>query len=114
MSLLHFNQLLMEVDRPMFNQTFTVAGSSLRLLKPGERGVVTRLNVMNDVAAQKLRAIGIAPGTSITVEQRFPRFVVRIGGNRFTLSETVINAVYVRVSSTQVSRTRTRTTTAVI
>ncbi|MBL1176260.1 FeoA family protein [Pantanalinema sp. GBBB05] len=97
----------------MFNQTFTVAGSSLRLLKPGERGVVTRLKATNDVAAQKLRAIGITPGTSITVEQRFPRFVVRIGGNRLTLSETVINAVYVRISSPQVSGNRRMTMTAV-
>lgn len=96
----------------MFNQTFTVAGSSLRLLKPGERGVVTRLKATNDVTMQKLRAIGIAPGTSITVEQRFPRFVVRIGSDRLTLSETVINAVYVRVSSTRVSEARRMTTTA--
>lgn len=97
----------------MFNQTFTVAGSSLRLLKPGERGVVTRLKATNDLTTQKLRAIGITPGIAITVEQRFPRFVVRIGRDRFTLSETVMNAVYVRVDSTRVSETR-RMTTAVI
>jgi Fe2+ transport system protein FeoA len=96
----------------MFNQTFTVAGSSLRLLKPGERGVVTRLKATNDVTTQKLRAIGITPGTSITVEQRFPRFVVRIGGDRFTLSETVMNAVYVRVGSTRVGEARRIMTTA--
>lgn len=83
----------------MFSQGFTVSGSSLKLLRPGERGIVARLSNTNDSVTRKLKAMGIRKGTTIVVEERFPRFVIRIGSNRHALSEQMINAVYVRVSS---------------
>jgi ferrous iron transport protein A len=80
----------------MFQESFTVSGSSLKLLKPGERGVVTRLRSVDDNVAQKLRRFGIAPGASVTLEQRFPRFVVKVGTNRVALDDRTIAAIYVR------------------
>jgi len=81
----------------MFNQGFMVSGSSLKLLKIGERGIVSRFHKSDDRIAQKLKAMGITPGTSITLEQRFPRFLVKVGCNRLALSEEIIHAIYVRV-----------------
>ncbi len=88
----------------MFNQSFVVSGSSLKLLQIGERGVVSRLGGVDDRLLQALRAMGITPGTSITVEQRFPRFLVKVGGDRWALSEDLIHAVYVRVIDNQTDR----------
>ncbi|NJR61517.1 MAG: ferrous iron transport protein A [Cyanobacteria bacterium CRU_2_1] len=76
---------------------FSVQGASLKLLRSHERGVITRINTLCDTTAQKLRALGLTPGQSITVEQRFPRFIIRVGNDRHALDETAINAIYVRI-----------------
>ncbi len=82
----------------MFTERFTVCGSSLKLLKAGEQGVVTRIHSTNPKILQKLRTMGIAPGKPIALEERFPRFVVRLGGDRVILDEPTIQAIYVRMS----------------
>lgn len=81
----------------MMSQGFTIAGSSLSLLKPGERGVVTRICGNDDLVTQKLRAMNVQIGTMITVEQRSPRFIVRIGADRVALSDPTRQAIYVRL-----------------
>jgi ferrous iron transport protein A len=85
----------------MFNQSFTISGSSLKLLKVGEQGVVSGLSCRNDNLARKLRSMGLMPGKQITLEQRFPRFVVRSGLERFALDDTMIRAIYVRITGQQ-------------
>ncbi|WAL58432.1 ferrous iron transport protein A [Thermocoleostomius sinensis] len=81
----------------MFNREFSISGSSLKLLKLGERGVVSRLNNVNDRITQKLSAMGIFPGVSISLEQRFPRFIIKVGCDRFALSQDLIQAIYIRI-----------------
>lgn len=81
----------------MLTTRFSVQGASLKLLRSHERGVITRINTLCDTTAQKLRALGLTPGQSITVEQRFPRFIIRVGNDRHALDETAINAIYVRI-----------------
>lgn len=76
---------------------FTLTGSSLKLLKPGERGIVARLTAANDRIAHKLRELGIVPGMTIRVEQRSPRFIIQAGLTRLALSDEVIQAIYVRL-----------------
>jgi Fe2+ transport system protein FeoA len=86
----------------MFKQGFTVSGSSLKLLKPGEQGVVSRLKgTMDDPIAQKLKALGIIPGVTVAVEQCFPQFIFKVGLSRFALSDRSLNAIYVRVDNSQ-------------
>ena len=82
----------------MFQESFTVSGSSLKLLKLGERGIVTRLKGADDNVTQKLRQFGIAPGVSVILEQRFPRFMVKVGANRFALDDRTVAAIYVRTT----------------
>lgn len=81
----------------MFTRGFTVSGSSLRLLEIGERGIVVGLKNADDTLTRKLTSMGLLPGTSITVEQRFPRFMVKIGNNQFALDDRMIRAIYVRL-----------------
>jgi Fe2+ transport system protein FeoA len=86
----------------MFKQSFTVSGSSLKLLKPGEQGVVSRLKgSMDDPIAQKLKALGIIPGVTVAVEQCFPQFIFRVGLSRFALCDRSLSAIYVRVNGSQ-------------
>ncbi|MBE9182782.1 ferrous iron transport protein A [Oculatella sp. LEGE 06141] len=86
----------------MFNQRGLGSGSLLKLLKIGERGVVSRLGRVDDRIVQKLRAMGITLGTSITVEQQFPRFLVKVGCDRFAMSEELVRAIYVHVASNEI------------
>ncbi|KGF73788.1 hypothetical protein DO97_10270 [Neosynechococcus sphagnicola sy1] len=72
-------------------------GASLKLLRSHERGVITRMKPLHETTAQKLKALGLTLGRSITVEQRFPRFIVRLGSDRHALDEAMINAIYVRI-----------------
>lgn len=81
----------------MFN-SFTVSGSSLNLLKVGERGVISRVRGSNPTVAEQLNRLGLSPGTSITLEQRFPRFVVRTRKGPLALTQAMIQSIYVRIA----------------
>lgn len=81
----------------MLTTGFSVQGASLKLLRIGERGVITKINPLQDRSAQTLREMGLMPGQMITLEQRFPRFIVRIGNRHHSLDPVSINAVYVRL-----------------
>lgn len=76
---------------------FTVQGASLKLLRSHERGVITRIKPLGETTAQTLKALGLTLGQSITVEQRSPHCIVRVGSDRHTLDEATINAIYVRI-----------------
>ncbi|MEM8807640.1 MAG: ferrous iron transport protein A [Cyanobacteria bacterium P01_G01_bin.38] len=75
---------------------FTISGASLKLLKVGERGVIARVKGANPAVADQLRRLGLSPGTSITLEQRFPRFVLRTHKGPLALTQTMIQSIYVR------------------
>ncbi|MGH7999538.1 MAG: ferrous iron transport protein A, partial [Brasilonema sp.] len=51
----------------MFSK-FCVTGSSLELLKKGERGMIKFCNIKDEKSLQEMISMGIIPGTSITVE----------------------------------------------
>jgi ferrous iron transport protein A len=81
----------------MLKRGFSVRGASLKMLQSHERGAIARINASDDSTTQKLKKMGITPGQSIAVEQRFPHFIVRVGNNHQTLDEKAINAIYVRI-----------------
>ena len=41
--------------------------------------------------------MGVIPGNSITLEQRFPCFVIKVGENRLTLQKEIAQRIYVRI-----------------
>lgn len=82
----------------MFTQSFTVFGSSLELLNTGERGVVTKFKSKDETIIKKLMAMGVTPGMSITLEQRFPSLVIKAGQTRLELDQGIARAIYVRIS----------------
>jgi ferrous iron transport protein A len=81
----------------MLKTGFSVQGTSLKLLRSHERGMITRINTLCDTTVQKMRQLGLTPGRLITIEQRSPRFIVRVGNDRHALDDRLINSIYVRV-----------------
>jgi ferrous iron transport protein A len=80
----------------MINHGCTAAGASIKILKVGAQGVIMGFSNSNDTVVQKLRSMGLLPGMAITLEQRFPRFIVAAGFQRFALDESMIRAIYIR------------------
>ncbi|MEM8778996.1 MAG: FeoA family protein [Cyanobacteria bacterium P01_G01_bin.49] len=80
----------------MFTQSFTVESSALNSLKEKEKGVITQFRKNDENLLRKLIAMGIMPGLSITLEQRFPSYVVKIGSTRIALDRSIAKAIYVR------------------
>ncbi|ARV60643.1 ferrous iron transport protein A [Nostocales cyanobacterium HT-58-2] len=76
---------------------FIVTGSSLELLKKGERGIVKFCNIKDEKFLKELISMGITPEITITLEQRFPCFVIRVGEKRLTLTREFAQRIYVRI-----------------
>lgn len=79
---------------------FTVSGSTLSLLNVGEQGVVTRVTSADHVMRQKLVAMGVVPGTTVTLEQRSPRYRIRVDEHQFIIGPETAQAIYVRLAET--------------
>lgn len=81
----------------MLTTGFSVQGASLKLLRAGERGIITRINAQQDAIAQALKKRGLIPGQAIAVESHFPRFIVRVGNLTHALDDLSKQAIYVRI-----------------
>ncbi|MDV2995458.1 MAG: hypothetical protein N4J56_005112 [Chroococcidiopsis sp. SAG 2025] len=91
----------------MFTETFTIFGSSLSLLQPGEQGVINRVESADEATVQELRTMGIVPGITIILEQRCrrrfasrpsPAYTIAVGGDRMILRQKSADAIYVRLT----------------
>ncbi|MEI7898843.1 MAG: FeoA family protein [bacterium] len=65
-------------------------------LKPNECGHVAYLQTHDKGALQKLMAMGILPGTEITLLQRYPTFVFQSGKTQFAVDKALASHVFVR------------------
>lgn len=79
---------------------FTVSGSSLPLMKVGERGIITRFTSTDTRAIRELKALGLDRGKSVRLVQQFPNFVISAGGKQLALSKRLRQSIYVRVKAT--------------
>lgn len=82
----------------MFTQSFTISGSPLEFLNPGERGVIASFISKDKTLIKKLMAMGLIPGISITLEQRFPSFVIKAGNTHLAIDKEIARAIYVRLT----------------
>jgi DtxR family Mn-dependent transcriptional regulator len=78
--------------------------SSSRLVSPlsrlaeGQTGKVAYIAARKLDQLQKLTAMGILPGASISVVQTFPAYVFQAGQTQFAVDREIADAVYVRLS----------------
>ncbi|MBE8989001.1 FeoA family protein [Nostoc sp. LEGE 12450] len=76
---------------------FSVTGCSLELLRTGERGIVTFCKSQDERILNRLILIGVMPGTTITLEQNLPSFIIKIQNTSLALDTESIQAIYVRI-----------------
>ena len=78
--------------------------SSTRLVSPlsqlaeGQTGKVAYIFAQKLDQLQKLTAMGILPGASISVSQTFPAYLFQIGQTQFAVDREIADAIYVRLS----------------
>ena len=83
----------------MLSQGFSVDYSPLSLLEAKTQGVITRIKHKDDQIVRKLSAMGIYTGMQITLEQKFPSFVIRVGRTRIALDQDIASSIKVRVTT---------------
>ena len=71
--------------------------SSLSQLDPGQRGKVAYVHAPELSQLQKLMAMGILPGASVTLMQSFPSYVFQIGQTQFAVDKEIADAIYIRL-----------------
>jgi ferrous iron transport protein A len=81
---------------PMFTP-FTVNGSSLQLLKVGDRGIVKFCNIPDKNILKKLKSLGLNTGVTITIEQEFPSLMIQVGSILLEIDKELARNIYVRV-----------------
>lgn len=67
-------------------------------LQPGQRGHIAYIQMNNPRRLQKLMAMNVLPGVSITLLRRFPSFVFEAGYSQFAVDEDVAADIYVRLT----------------
>lgn len=65
-------------------------------LRVGERGRVAYIGTRDRSRLERLATLGILPGTNLTLEQRYPSYVVRLDETWFALDDDIVAEVYVR------------------
>ena len=76
------------------------AGQVLPLssLKPGQAGKVSYLRTGDSRELKKLMAMGLLPGTLVTLIQSFPSYVFRLGYTQFAVDKKIADEIYVKLS----------------
>lgn len=71
--------------------------SSIADVDKGAKGKVAYLHTKDNKKLQKLMAMGILPGVSIQVVQKFPSFVLKIGHSQVAMDEEMARDVFIRL-----------------
>lgn len=82
----------------MFTKGFSVCFSPLNLLKAKEEGIITKLKNDDESILNKLLSMGVTQGLPITLERRFPSFVIKVGRTRLAIDDEIASSIYVRVT----------------
>lgn len=75
--------------------------SSLMNLKVNKKGKVAYIHTKEPNKLQKLMAMGVLPGTSITLIQNFPSYVFQLGQSQFAIDKDLASAIYVRLTASK-------------
>ncbi|MCS4541500.1 MAG: metal-dependent transcriptional regulator [Euryarchaeota archaeon] len=69
--------------------------SPLSDLNPGQRGKIAYIHTRDDKKLQKLMALGVLPGMSISLIQRFPSYVFQIGQTQIAVDKEIADDIHV-------------------
>jgi ferrous iron transport protein A len=71
---------------------------ALSCVKSGEGGTVAALKTEDETLLRKLMAMGVSPGISITLEQRFPSYIIKVGRTRASLDREIAQTIYLNIT----------------
>lgn len=71
--------------------------SRLSELEVKDRGAIAYLHSKDNTQLQKLMSIGILPGMSINLLQKFPSYVLQLGQSQFAVDKELASCIYVRL-----------------
>ncbi len=66
-------------------------------LSPGQEGKIAYIHTKMRKRLQKLMAMGILPGKSISLIQKFPSYVFQVGQTQIATDKEIANDIYVRL-----------------
>ena len=67
---------------------------TLSSVKRGNGGTVAALQTEDEAILRKLMAMGVSPGISITLEQRFPSYIIKVGRTCVALDRETAQTIY--------------------
>jgi len=65
-------------------------------LAPGQSGEVVTIATQQAARLDRLSALGVVPGSIVTLEQRTPEFVLRVGETELTIDESIAQEILTR------------------
>lgn len=77
------------------SERFSLAGAPLTQWPEGSRVRVTGLSRVDSPSTAHLLALGVVPGVPLTLVQRYPAFVVRIGHAEVALDQELAGRIRV-------------------
>jgi ferrous iron transport protein A len=84
----------------MVSQGFSVHYCPLDYLGTKTQGTIAAIRNKDEKVVKKLLAMGVHTGMQITLEQRFPSFVIKVGRTRIAIDKKIANSIKVKVVST--------------
>ncbi|MGB5631829.1 MAG: FeoA family protein [Waterburya sp.] len=82
----------------MLTQSFSVDYCPLEYLGTKTQGVIAAIRNKDEKIVKKLLAMGVHTGMHITLEQRFPSFVIRVGRTRIAIDKDIASSIKVKVT----------------
>jgi DtxR family Mn-dependent transcriptional regulator len=76
-------------------KTFSSAVIPLSEVDIGEEVKVAYINTRSNSRMHKLSHFGVLPGSSVSVHQRYPSFVITCGDHQIAIEEEIVREVYV-------------------
>ncbi len=82
--------------------------AALSEMEEGERGAIAYLHTKERDRLERLLALGVLPGQPVTLLQRFPSFVFRVGETQIAVDSDLAAHIYVRLGGQLPARRRWR------
>lgn len=72
--------------------------SALSELDVKDKGEIAYLHTKDNSQMQKLMGIGMLPGMSVMLLQKFPSYVLQLGQSQFAIDKELASSIYVRLT----------------
>jgi ferrous iron transport protein A len=66
----------------------------LSSVKQGKGGTVAALKTEDEAIVRRLMAMGVSPGIFLTLEQRFPSYIIKVGRTRAAVDQETARIIF--------------------